>query len=149
MRRYENENLVTIDHPETVTYLDILLPQQNQVTIRGGDTVLSEGQPLRPGQPITSAHVTLTPIHAPGHSPDHICLFEPERGWLFSGDTYIGGQDRAQRAGQVKDASPTKRLPQHEGQYHADHVAQRGGKLQQTVDLAPHRRAEVIGDQAE
>jgi glyoxylase-like metal-dependent hydrolase (beta-lactamase superfamily II) len=25
-------------------------------------------------------------VHTPGHSPDHICLFEPDRGWLFSGD---------------------------------------------------------------
>lgn len=38
-------------------------------------------------------------LHTPGHSPDHICLFEPEQGWLFSGDTYIGGQDRALRKG--------------------------------------------------
>jgi glyoxylase-like metal-dependent hydrolase (beta-lactamase superfamily II) len=38
-------------------------------------------------------------IHTPGHSPDHICLFEPERGWLFSGDAYIGGEDRALRQG--------------------------------------------------
>jgi glyoxylase-like metal-dependent hydrolase (beta-lactamase superfamily II) len=38
-------------------------------------------------------------IHTPGHSPDHVCLFEPERGWLFSGDAYIGGKDRALRAG--------------------------------------------------
>ena len=38
-------------------------------------------------------------IHTPGHSPDHICLFEPDRGWLFSGDAYIGGEDRALRQG--------------------------------------------------
>jgi glyoxylase-like metal-dependent hydrolase (beta-lactamase superfamily II) len=38
-------------------------------------------------------------IHTPGHSPDHICLFEPDRGWLFSGDAYIGGRDRALREG--------------------------------------------------
>jgi glyoxylase-like metal-dependent hydrolase (beta-lactamase superfamily II) len=38
-------------------------------------------------------------IHTPGHSPDHICLFEPQQGWLFSGDAYIGGEDRALRAG--------------------------------------------------
>jgi glyoxylase-like metal-dependent hydrolase (beta-lactamase superfamily II) len=37
-------------------------------------------------------------IHTPGHSPDHICLYEPDRGWLFSGDAYIGGRDRALRA---------------------------------------------------
>ncbi len=38
-------------------------------------------------------------VHTPGHSPDHICLFEPEQGWLFSGDAYVGGQDRALREG--------------------------------------------------
>ena len=34
-------------------------------------------------------------IYTPGHSPDHICLYEPERGWLFSGDLFVGGRDRA------------------------------------------------------
>jgi glyoxylase-like metal-dependent hydrolase (beta-lactamase superfamily II) len=38
-------------------------------------------------------------IHTPGHSPDHICLFEAGQGWLFSGDAYIGGEDRALREG--------------------------------------------------
>jgi glyoxylase-like metal-dependent hydrolase (beta-lactamase superfamily II) len=38
-------------------------------------------------------------IPTPGHSPDHICLFEPDQGWLFSGDAYIGGKDRALRKG--------------------------------------------------
>ncbi len=33
-------------------------------------------------------------IDTPGHSPDHISLFEPERQWLFCGDAFIGGQDR-------------------------------------------------------
>ncbi len=29
-------------------------------------------------------------IDTPGHSPDHVCLVERERGWVFSGDLYIG-----------------------------------------------------------
>lgn len=37
-------------------------------------------------------------IHTPGHSPDHICLYEPVEGWLFCGDAFIGGRDRALRA---------------------------------------------------
>jgi glyoxylase-like metal-dependent hydrolase (beta-lactamase superfamily II) len=28
-------------------------------------------------------------IPTPGHSEDHICLFEPNEGWLFSGDLFI------------------------------------------------------------
>lgn len=33
-------------------------------------------------------------LHTPGHSPGHICLWEKERGWLFSGDLlYLGSLD--------------------------------------------------------
>lgn len=28
-------------------------------------------------------------IHTPGHSEDHICLYEANQGWLFSGDLYV------------------------------------------------------------
>lgn len=28
-------------------------------------------------------------IHTPGHAPDHVALYEPERRWLFTGDLYI------------------------------------------------------------
>ena len=31
-----------------------------------------------------------TPVHTPGHSKDHIVFFENQRGWLFSGDLYLG-----------------------------------------------------------
>jgi glyoxylase-like metal-dependent hydrolase (beta-lactamase superfamily II) len=28
-------------------------------------------------------------IPTPGHCPDHVCLFEREQGWLFSGDLFV------------------------------------------------------------
>lgn len=34
-------------------------------------------------------------IETPGHSQDHISLFEPNQRWLFSGDAFIGGRDQA------------------------------------------------------
>jgi glyoxylase-like metal-dependent hydrolase (beta-lactamase superfamily II) len=37
-------------------------------------------------------------IFTPGHSPDHLCLYEPDQGWLFSGDLFVGGRERALRA---------------------------------------------------
>ena len=43
-------------------------------------------------------HYRFKVIHTPGHSLDHICLYEPGEGWLFCGDAYIGGRDRALRA---------------------------------------------------
>ena len=57
----------------------------------------SQGQPI--GESVETEHCRFQVIHTPGHSPDHVCLFEPDQGWLFSGDTFIGGQDRALREG--------------------------------------------------
>ncbi len=34
-------------------------------------------------------------IETPGHSPHQVALFEPEQRWLFSGDAFIGGEERA------------------------------------------------------
>ena len=33
----------------------------------------------------------LSVLHTPGHSPGHICFWEPERGYLFSGDLIYSG----------------------------------------------------------
>jgi glyoxylase-like metal-dependent hydrolase (beta-lactamase superfamily II) len=38
-------------------------------------------------------------LYTPGHSLDHLCLYEPRQGWLFSGDLFVGGRDRALRSG--------------------------------------------------
>jgi glyoxylase-like metal-dependent hydrolase (beta-lactamase superfamily II) len=57
----------------------------------------SHGQAV--GNQLHTPHFRFQVIHTPGHSPDHICLFEPEHGWLFSGDAYVGGKDRALRQG--------------------------------------------------
>jgi glyoxylase-like metal-dependent hydrolase (beta-lactamase superfamily II) len=46
---------------------------------------------------LETRHLSFQVIHTPGHSPDHVCLYEPERGWLFTGDAYVGGRDRALR----------------------------------------------------
>lgn len=51
------------------------------------------------GEFVETNHHRFEIIHTPGHSPDHICLHEPDKGWLFSGDLFVGGQDRALRAG--------------------------------------------------
>ena len=55
----------------------------------------SKGKQLADGEMIRTENFNFQVIYTPGHSPDHICLYEPERGWLFSGDLFIGGRDRA------------------------------------------------------
>ncbi|MFC1883564.1 MBL fold metallo-hydrolase [Thermodesulfobacteriota bacterium] len=49
------------------------------------------------GKMIQTDHHSFEVIYSPGHSVDHISLYEPNMGWLFTGDTYIGGLDRALR----------------------------------------------------
>jgi glyoxylase-like metal-dependent hydrolase (beta-lactamase superfamily II) len=36
-------------------------------------------------------------IPTPGHSDDHICLYEPDEGWLFSGDLFLDEEVRYTR----------------------------------------------------
>ena len=49
------------------------------------------------GDQVEMAHGRFDVWHTPGHSPDHIILFDTERGWAFTGDLFVGGQDRAAR----------------------------------------------------
>ena len=41
----------------------------------------------------TESH-TFQVIRTPGHTRDHVCLFEPSRGWLFSGDVYARSEPK-------------------------------------------------------
>ncbi|MBO8158394.1 MBL fold metallo-hydrolase [Thermosyntropha sp.] len=41
------------------------------------------------GETVETANYQFKVIHTPGHSDDHICLLEPKKGWLFSGDIFI------------------------------------------------------------
>lgn len=59
----------------------------------------STGQPLADGAEIRTRDHCFQVLFTPGHSPDHLCLYEPEEGWLFTGDLFVGGRDRAVRAG--------------------------------------------------
>ncbi len=42
----------------------------------------------------------LEPIHTPGHSPDHFAYHEPGRGFVLSGDLYIGTRVRVAKPGE-------------------------------------------------
>ena len=55
----------------------------------------SKGVQLADGEVIRTENFNFQVIYTPGHSPDHICLCEPDQGWLFSGDLFVGGKDHA------------------------------------------------------
>lgn len=56
-------------------------------------------KPVRNDQLIVSGKYRFQVIFTPGHTDDHICLYEPDQQWIFTGDLYVGGRDRAIRAG--------------------------------------------------
>lgn len=58
-----------------------------------------KGKPVQDGELIQMERYAFQVIYTPGHSPDHLCLYEPKQGWLFTGDLFNGGRDRALREG--------------------------------------------------
>lgn len=53
-----------------------------------------QGEPTRllnDGDEIALGGRTVSVLHTPGHSPGHICFWEEERGYLFTGDLVYGG----------------------------------------------------------
>jgi glyoxylase-like metal-dependent hydrolase (beta-lactamase superfamily II) len=59
----------------------------------------SQAKAVEDGEMITTERYRFQVVYTPGHSQDHLCLYEPSQGWLFSGDVFVGGQDRALRQG--------------------------------------------------
>lgn len=57
----------------------------------------SRAFPFAEGEAIRTERYSFHVIHTPGHSPDHCCLYEADQGWLFSGDLFVGGFERALR----------------------------------------------------
>ena len=86
-------------HPDALPILQNprLQPLQPYRRLFWGWPKPSRGEPI--GEWVETKHYRFQVIYTPGHSPDHICLFEPEQGWLFTGDSYVGGKDRALRQG--------------------------------------------------
>jgi len=46
-----------------------------------------EARPL--GDAVATRGLRFEVVPTPGHSPDHVCFFERERGWLFTGDLFL------------------------------------------------------------
>ncbi len=63
-----------------------------------GPARLAEASPI--GTKIDTERFRFEVVETPGHCPGHICLFEPEQKWLFSGDLYVA----ADLDSQLRDA---------------------------------------------
>ena len=54
-----------------------------------GGRPLAPATPLEDGDEIRYPGGRLLVVHTPGHESGHCCLYEPDRRWLFTGDTVL------------------------------------------------------------
>ncbi|MBN2463992.1 MAG: MBL fold metallo-hydrolase [Dehalococcoidia bacterium] len=84
----ERYGVEILAHPLAVDQINkpaTLYPYQEEVW---GYPVPSQVKPI--GDFVTTPSFRFEVIPTPGHDRDHICLFEREQGWLFSGDLFVG-----------------------------------------------------------
>jgi glyoxylase-like metal-dependent hydrolase (beta-lactamase superfamily II) len=90
------KNIPVYAHEETAQKLSAgfkIMPYQMLLWGRASPVEVLELPEVIPGEKIT-----LLPVHTPGHSKDHTVYYEKERGWLFSGDLYLGSRIKFFRA---------------------------------------------------
>ena len=68
---------ILADFPRLQLYRRIIWGQPDGVAV----------EPL--GDVVETDRYRFEVVPTPGHCPDHVCLFEREQGWLFSGDLFI------------------------------------------------------------
>ncbi|MCL5950757.1 MAG: MBL fold metallo-hydrolase [Chloroflexi bacterium] len=96
------EGLKILAHPLALPILGdprLMQPLHPYRRLFWGLPARSKGEPLADGSTIETEHYSFRVVYTPGHSPDHLCLYEPVQGWLFTGDLFVGGHERALRAG--------------------------------------------------
>jgi glyoxylase-like metal-dependent hydrolase (beta-lactamase superfamily II) len=87
----KNYGLIPFAHPKTSSYLKA--PSQWMRFYRRvlwGTPEPSETAPVAPEIRTPRFHFVV--ILTPGHSDDHICIHEPNEGWLFTGDLFVSEQ---------------------------------------------------------
>ncbi len=92
-RRY---GIVPMGHPKTTSYME-----SPSKWIKFYRQMVWGTPPPSPMMKIDSEvetnHYRFLVIPTPGHSEDHLCLYEPDEGWLFSGDLFLDEEVRYTR----------------------------------------------------
>lgn len=90
------KQLTILGHPLAIEKLRSGFPILPYQYLMWGKAAPVDVDPLP--ETIETDRFTLIPIHAPGHSKDHTVFLEKNRGWLFSGDLYLGDRIKYFRA---------------------------------------------------
>ena len=83
----ERRGLVPRIHAAGVARLEGGFPQEAYRRLAWGRPPRVRAQALGPEERAGPFGFEVVPT--PGHSPDHVCFFERERGWLFTGDLFL------------------------------------------------------------
>ncbi len=77
-------------HPSALRYLEN--PRLNDLRLyqRVVWDWPKRSQPMAIGSDFDADGFHFDVINSPGHTDDHICLYEPDRKWLFTGDLFCG-----------------------------------------------------------
>jgi glyoxylase-like metal-dependent hydrolase (beta-lactamase superfamily II) len=89
-------------HPDAIPILEnpaTNQPLQLYRQIMWGWPEPCEADPITDGDIVEDGDLRWQVMHTPGHTQHHLCFFEPNHGWLFCGDLFVGGRDRAFGAG--------------------------------------------------
>lgn len=112
---------------------------------------LAGAEHLRDGQEVTAGGLTLTAVHTPGHTSDHIAFHVAARGALFTGDAVLGrgtsfidppDGDLAQylrSLARMQELEPRTIYPGH-----GPVVLKAGAKLQEYVDHRAEREQQIV-----
>jgi glyoxylase-like metal-dependent hydrolase (beta-lactamase superfamily II) len=98
----QRESLKIYAHPEAIPILQNPVekqPLQLYRRIMWGWPEPSRAEPVNDGELVEDDDFGWQVLYTPGHTRHHLCFYELDQGWLFSGDLFIGGRDRALGAG--------------------------------------------------
>jgi glyoxylase-like metal-dependent hydrolase (beta-lactamase superfamily II) len=85
--------LLPLAHPKTSFYMKTPFQWMRPYRrVTWGTPLPSETGELN--SEVQSRRFRFLVVPTPGHSDDHICLFEPNEGWLFSGDLFVSERIR-------------------------------------------------------
>jgi len=128
---------------------------------------LAGAEHLRDGQQLQAGGLTLTAVHTPGHTSDHMAFHVPSEGALFTGDAVLGrgtsfidppDGDLAQylrSLTRMQELAPRTIYPGHgpvvlgaaaKLQEYVDHRAEREHQVIEAISHGPRTIPEVVGE---
>jgi glyoxylase-like metal-dependent hydrolase (beta-lactamase superfamily II) len=99
----ERFGIVPMAHPAAASLLTHPAPLQFYRRVAWGNPRPATCVPF--GSSVRTERFRFRIVHTPGHAEDHVVLHEPDRGWLFTGDLYLGERQKYLRADENIHAS--------------------------------------------